>query len=97
MRKITPKKTDEVGVLDRPKGEKREIYPEIRLPLDALPEAKKWDVGETYCVMIELKMTGISQGRFQSGTEFEVRGIEVCDKPEESKDEKDGEDGGDEE
>lgn len=55
--------------------EDKKVYPMFRIDLDHLPEAKKWEVGETYKVELHLKQVGISQSRFQNDVEFEVIGI----------------------
>lgn len=62
-------------------------YPSIRIDLQHIPEAKKWKVGETYKVSMMLKMTGISQSRFDNSAEFEIHEIE----PEGSDDEEEDE------
>ena len=41
------------------------------------PIAKKWEVGKTYKVEMEIKMTGISIARFQNDSEFDITGFGV--------------------
>ena len=53
------------------------VYPRVRLEHEHFPEAKKWKVGKTYRVTMELKMTGLSISRFQNDSEFEIHGIEA--------------------
>lgn len=79
MRKVKPKQDEYVTgpSLKAKKSEPR--YPTIRLDLDTIPEAKDWKVGNTYRIEMEVKMTGISQSRFDNSSEFEVRSIEADD------------------
>ena len=79
MRKIKPKTekymTDRVST---PK-ESKPIYPTIRLDLEHIPEAKDWKVGKEYTIEMKVKMTGISQSRFDNSAEFEIHEIETED------------------
>ena len=82
LKKVEPK-VDEymsggIGPMKKQKSKPR--YPTFRLPLEAIPEAKKWEVskegeegGKEYTVTMKVRMIGISQGRFDSSTEFEIR------------------------
>lgn len=54
-----------------------EIWPTFRIELIHLPEAKKWKIGEEYTISMKVKMTGISQSRFQNDAEFEIKEIEA--------------------
>lgn len=79
MRKIKPKQDEYMvggGVGPLKQGKSKPIYPTISLGLEHIPEAKNWKVGKTYRIELELKMTGISQGRYRNEAEFEVHGIE---------------------
>lgn len=63
------------------------IYPKVRLDLDTVPEAKKWEVGKTYKLEMVVKMVGLSISRFDNSAEFEIRKIGANDvKPEEAVD-----------
>lgn len=87
MRKIKPKSYgSELGPI-REKSDK--IYPRIHIDLEHIPEAKKWKVGDTYHIEMELKMTGLSISRFQNDAEFEIReiGTEADEKEEKEEDE----------
>lgn len=68
------------------KGKSKPIYPTVRIDLDHLPEAKDWKVGTTYHLEMDVKMTGLSQGRFDNSAEFEIRKIGTEDAEEQSKD-----------
>lgn len=77
MRKITPKQ-DEYMMSEGPsismKKKKAEpIYPKIRIDLEHIPEAKKWDIGKEYKVELKLKMVGLSISRYDNTAEFEIR------------------------
>lgn len=77
MRKIEPK-TDEMmesSPIGMKKGKPQKIYPHITLRHEFFPETKKWEVGKTYKVEMEMKMTGLSISRFQNDSEFEVTGF----------------------
>lgn len=58
----------------------------MRLELEAIPEAKKWEVvkegedkGKEYVISLRVRMIGLSQGRFDHSAEFELRGIDTKD------------------
>jgi hypothetical protein len=79
MRKVKPKQ-DEYAVGPSLKNKKSEPrYPTVRLDLDTIPEAKDWKIGKSYRIEMEVKMTGISQSRFDNSAEFEIRAIEADD------------------
>ena len=89
MRKVKPK-TDEYAIGPSLKTKKSEPrYPTIRLDLETVPEAKDWKIGKTYRIEMEVKMTGISQSRFDNSAEFEVRAIEADDGAEDTETEED--------
>lgn len=96
MRKVEPKKDDYMLGGDGPMkpAKSKPRYPVVRLSLDALPEAKKWEVvkegedgGPFYIIEMRVRMVSLSQGRFDQSAEFELRGIESEDDTEESKEE----------
>lgn len=61
------------------KGESKPIYPTIRLDLEHIPEAKKWELGKKYKIGTEVKLVGLSQSRYDNSAEFEVHAIEADD------------------
>lgn len=76
MRKIKPKQDEMMlssgpGIMTKKKAEP--IYPRLRIDLEHLPEAKKWDIGKEYELNLKLKMVGISISRFDNNAEFEIR------------------------
>ncbi len=80
MRKIEPESESymESGpMVGSPKKGKEPIktYPRLRLEHKFFPEAKKWEVGKTYKVELELKMTGLSISKFQNDSEFDIVGF----------------------
>lgn len=85
MRKVKPKQDEYVTgpALKAKKSEPR--YPSMRLDLDTIPEAKNWKVGESYRIEVEVKMTGLSQSRYDNSAEFEIRKIEADDEVGEDK------------
>lgn len=58
----------------------KKVYPTIRIDHDHLPEAKKWEPGEKHHIHMNVKMVGNSQSRFQNEGEYEIHGIDHCDK-----------------
>lgn len=90
MRKIIPK-TDKyrTGGMDVPmrEGQSKPIYPTMRIDLEHIPEAKKWDLGEKYMVHVEVKLTGLSQSRFDNSAEFEIHKIDTGTVKKEKKEE----------
>ena len=80
MRKIKPeeeKYMESSPVTGYPKKGKEPVktYPRLRLEHKFFPEAKKWEVGKTYRVELELKMTGLSIAKFQNDSEFDITGF----------------------
>jgi len=80
MRKIKSIKQDkdEIATLEPT----REMYPTFYIGLEHLPEAKKWEIGKTYYVTLELKETGMSmhkngEGKEHGDVNFDITGIEV--------------------
>lgn len=89
MRDIEPKKDKYAEGPSLAVKESKPSYPTMRLPLEAIPEAKKWEVvkegegkGPEYTIELRVRMIGLSQGRFDQSAEFELRGI-GCEEMEE--------------
>ncbi len=82
MRKITPETENYmesgpmVGSPSKAKKEPVKVYPRLRLEHKFFPEVKDWEVGKTYKVELELKMTGLSISKFQNDSEFEITGFD---------------------
>lgn len=78
MRKIKPEKINKSGEVSTPR---KEIYPSFHIGLKHLPEAKDWDIGKKYGLILKLEMTGIhidkGGGQDWSGADFDIVGIEV--------------------
>lgn len=59
----------------------REVYPHFSISTEHLPEAKKWKIGETYYVLLELKQTDLSihsnKEEEHGHAGFEITGVEV--------------------
>lgn len=69
-------------MMDTPvKMEEKPIYPNFRIELVHLPEAKKWEIGKEYTISLKLKMTGLSISRYQNDAEFEIHAIGIDEKP----------------
>lgn len=94
MRKITPKKINRYDTIASPKNETKS--PSITLDLDTLPEAKKWKVGESYEITLEVTMTGIKtsqsanknsyDAQYNNNATFDITGVEVDDDSAEEED-----------
>jgi len=81
MRKIKPEKIEEEKSLESPK----EYYPMFHIEVKYLPEAKKWKIGSTYYLTLEIKQTGISIRKDKINKEignvdFDIMGIEVVNR-----------------
>lgn len=72
IKKITPKTSK--SMIASEKGP-TPVFPHLRIELEQLPEAKKWEVGKEYTIELQLKMTGISISRFQNDVEFDIVGM----------------------
>lgn len=75
MRKVVPEKDKYAEGPGLKQVESKPRYPTLRFQLKDLPEAKKWKVGETYHVELDLKMSGISISRWDNSAEFEIHGV----------------------
>lgn len=79
MRKIKPEKLKDE--FDGPKSMEKLVYPEFKIKLKHLPEAKDWEVGENYTLKLHIKQTGLNMDKFRNDATFEIRGIEVVNNP----------------
>jgi hypothetical protein len=79
MKKIEPKSfKEEMGV----SPDNKKMYPNFYIGLDYLPEAKDWEIGKTYQLGIQVKMTGMNMRKGTDKQEkgdanFDITGIEV--------------------
>lgn len=92
MRKIKPRVNEYMeGPMAMSSSKKKSdpIYPTVRIDLEHIPEAKDWKVGDEYTIEMKVRMTGLSQSRFDNSAEFEIREIETGD-ADESESGKDG-------
>lgn len=77
MREVRPKRMSEM--YDMPSTDKK-ICPRLSLPLDAIPEAKKWQIGEHYTVELSLKQVSIDE----KNVTFDICGVDAETEEEES-------------
>ena len=78
MRKITPKsRKEQYGEEPSTESDKKDIYPMIHMEHKDMPEAKDWEVGKKYKVMLHLKKVEHNESRFQNSSGFEVHGIDA--------------------
>lgn len=60
---------------------KQEWYPHLDLSSDEIPEIKKWEVGKTYKLVLEVKQTSKREDKDKKISScFEVRKVGVEDK-----------------
>lgn len=71
----------ESGMMGHPTKSKEsmKVYPRLRLEHEYFQEAKKHEVGKTYRITLEVKMTGLSISKFQNDSEYEIHGYELGD------------------
>lgn len=81
MRKIKPHVIKREGVRSLDEAMPTEIYPHFGISTEHLPEAKKWKIGETYYVLLEVKMTDLSihshKEEEHGNAGFEITGLEI--------------------
>ena len=88
LKKVTP---EEYGMTSSEKSEK--YYPRLTLKLKDIPEAKDWEVGETYDLIVEAKMSELAIHSDKEGrVEFEVKRVGYMDDDMEEGDEDEEED-----
>lgn len=84
FRKVKPRTAGGDMPMAESPMKKRKIYPNIQIPLSALPEAEKWPPGKTYHVALELTMTELRvrkgdgvQDEWGNQASFDVKGVAV--------------------
>ena len=66
MKKVTP---ENYGISD---SSSKKHYPSLDLQLKDLPEAKQWEVGSNYMLLIGVKMSSIREDENGSNVGFKV-------------------------
>lgn len=66
MKKITPEKSGLDTARSKP------YYPNLHLKLKDLPEAKSWEVGKNYLLLIGVRMSSIQEDEDGSDVGFKV-------------------------
>ena len=75
MKKVTPEKPSKAESIDR------EIWwPSFTLKMKDIPEAKKWNVGNTYRLEIQVELKGIRESERKSTVEFDIKAVGVIKK-----------------
>jgi len=81
MRKIKPEIYDDCVPSMKRSLTKEEHYPHFNISIDHLPEAKKWEIGNTYYVTLELKQTSIeinkNEDKESGYVGFDITAIDV--------------------
>jgi len=52
-------------------------YPNFSIELEYLPEARKWEIGKTYKIALEVKQTSVREGSGDNSVGFDIKGIGV--------------------
>lgn len=73
MRKIKPKSPKEAKAEMAPTPS----YPSFGLDLEHLPEARDWEIGKTYQIGLQVKLTGLDLSKQWEHVRFDVMGTEV--------------------
>ncbi len=74
MKKITPEGPEVV------KESKKKWYPSLHLKLKDIPEAKNWDIGKSYMLIVGVKFTSIREDENGSDIGFDVLKIKPLEK-----------------
>lgn len=84
MRRIKGKTGDEMygRGMEVKSMDSKMYFPNISIPLDAIPEAKDWKPSKTYRVTLDLKMTGLNlrrngDNKDSGDSNYEIHGVEV--------------------
>lgn len=77
LKKVTPE-TYEGPVT----GKSKKHYPSVNFKLQDIPEAKGWEVGNTYMMVIGVKMTSIREDEDGSDVRFDVLKVKPIEKGE---------------
>uniref|UniRef100_A0A6M3K8J6 Uncharacterized protein n=1 Tax=viral metagenome TaxID=1070528 RepID=A0A6M3K8J6_9ZZZZ len=79
MKKVTP----ETYGMDSPvKSSNKKHYPDLNLKLQDIPEAKTWNVGDNYMLLIGVKMSSIREDEDGSNVGFKVIRVKSVNKKE---------------
>jgi len=70
LKNVTP---ETYGVKEMPK----KYYPTFTLKIDDIPEAKKWEVGKTYKIQLEVKQHSMQMDEHEGRVTFEVHKVKV--------------------
>jgi len=75
MKKVTPE------TYDGPTSSKnKKYYPSVNFKLQDIPEAKSWEVGNTYMMIIGAKMTSIREDEDGSDVSFKILKVKPINK-----------------
>ena len=78
LKKVTPEKWG--GVEASPSKKVEEHYPSFTLKLQDIPEAKKWDIGKTYRLEIEVELKSMRADEKESTAGFDVKKVRALSK-----------------
>lgn len=73
LKKVTPEKWRGPEAVSTKKVE--EHYPSFTLKLQDIPEAKKWDIGKTYRLEIEVELKSMRADEKESTTGFDIKKV----------------------
>ena len=78
LKKVTPEKWGGVETSSPKKVEKH--YPSFTLKLQDISEAKKWDIGKTYRLEVEVELKSMRADEKESTAGFDVKKVRVLSK-----------------
>lgn len=73
FREVVPKKMSDM--MDTAPSMSEPIYPCVTLPLDVIPEAEQWVVGDEYVVELSVKMKSLCKSKDCNDVTLEVMGV----------------------
>lgn len=78
LKKVTPEKWGGPEAVSTKKVE--EHYPSFTLKLQDIPEAKKWDISNTYRLEIEVELKSMRADEKESTISFDVKKVKALSK-----------------
>lgn len=78
-----PKRYDPSKMMMESFASVKKVYPKFDLSFKDLPEAREWKTNDEYTLELKVKMVGMRDDEYQSGSTFEILeiGVESDDGP----------------
>ena len=74
LRKVTP---ETFGAMKMESPKVHKYYPSFTVPMSDIPEAKKWKVGSSYKLVVEVVQTAVRMDENRQDITFEVKKIKA--------------------